>query len=306
MGENDATHLSSLPELKRLMQEKNPATIQFIEGGKLASVIGTISEISDQSLSVDQTNIIPLQQVVFVNQHHINNPFAKNSAQIQKLLKSNSNLFGPVTDFEITKENTCPIDLTINNPIFDQVDLSDIKTLTRLFMQVLSKNNSTAAIGGYGENRMLYALRDRFESDNEPRTTHLGIDIWIKDGSPLLCPYDGVVHSFIDNTGFGNYGPTIVLEHQLEDTVFYTLYGHLSRTSLDGLQPGKHFQKGERIAWVGNDTENGNWPPHLHFQVMTTHLEQGTDFIGVCKPSETAFYFTICPDPNLILRCDFL
>ena len=68
---------------------------------------------------------------------------------------------------------------------------------------------------------------------------HIGLDLWIKAGTPVLSALDGKVHSFDFNAGFGDYGPTIILEHQLEDQTFYTLYGHLSLDSLDGLKIGK-------------------------------------------------------------------
>jgi hypothetical protein len=42
----------------------------------------------------------------------------------------------------------------------------------------------------------------------------------------FLAALDGRVHSFQNNDSLGNYGPTIILEHQVEDLTFYTLYGH--------------------------------------------------------------------------------
>jgi hypothetical protein len=42
----------------------------------------------------------------------------------------------------------------------------------------------------------------------------------------------------------GDYGPTIILEHRLDSIPFFTLYGHLSRPSLEGLEPGLAFAAG--------------------------------------------------------------
>ena len=57
--------------------------------------------------------------------------------------------------------------------------------------------------------------------------------------------------------------------------VFYTLYGHLSRDSLDGLSPGKPVRRGERIAYIGTHEVNGGWPPHLHLQIIGDMLGHG-------------------------------
>ena len=81
------------------------------------------------------------------------------------------------------------------------------------------------------------------------------------------------------------------------------MYGHLSKKDLIGLDVGKKIEKGELIAHFGEEPENGNWPPHLHFQVMTDLLGWKGDFPGVCKKSEKDFYASICINPNLILRC---
>ena len=42
-----------------------------------------------------------------------------------------------------------------------------------------------------------------------------------------------------------DYGPVIVLRHETDDgTEFFTLYGHLSRKSLDGLEVGPAIDGG--------------------------------------------------------------
>jgi murein DD-endopeptidase MepM/ murein hydrolase activator NlpD len=61
---------------------------------------------------------------------------------------------------------------------------------------------------------------------------------------------DGRVHSFQNNDSLGNYGPTIILEHQVEDLTFYTLYGHLSLNSIDKIKIGQQFKR-ETIATLG-------------------------------------------------------
>jgi 4-aminobutyrate aminotransferase-like enzyme len=166
-------------------------------------------------------------------------------------------------------------------------------------------------IGRYDEARIIYTA-ESFRPVGRPyaegRTVHLGIDVFAAAGSPVYAPYDGVVKFAQDNAGRQDYGPTIILEHIAEGAgndggviTFYTLYGHLSRNSLAGMIPGCPVKKGERIAWIGPFPENGDWPPHLHFQIMLDLLGENGNYPGVCKASERGVWLSLCPDANLIL-----
>jgi hypothetical protein len=53
---------------------------------------------------------------------------------------------------------------------------------------------------------------------------------------------------------------------------------------------------------VGEHHENGGWPPHLHFQIITELLGNRGDFPGVAAPSERSRWLELSPDPNLILQ----
>ncbi|MDO8834538.1 MAG: phosphotransferase, partial [Vicinamibacterales bacterium] len=174
----------------------------------------------------------------------------------------------------------------------------------------------------------------------EWRTVHLGLDLFSVPGTPVLAPLDGIVHSVADNAKPLDYGPTVILEHtpgpcvrspgpsgpgghnvrspgpsgpgspgsedpglRTEGPVrFYTLYGHLSRASVAGLREGQAVAKGTCIARIGAETENGGWPPHLHFQVIADLLGRRGDFPGVARPSDRRVWLSLCPDPNLVAR----
>ncbi len=156
-------------------------------------------------------------------------------------------------------------------------------------------------IGGYGEDRAIYTS-PIFAGDGEPRTVHLGLDIFAPAGEAVFAPLAGRVHSFRDNANPLDYGPTIVLEHAIEDgLVFYTLYGHLSRESLSGLRTGQALVAGQRLGWLGAAEVNGGWPPHLHVQVMLDLMGYEGDFPGVCRRSERARWIETCPDPGPLL-----
>ena len=78
---------------------------------------------------------------------------------------------------------------------------------------------ATVGIGRYGEARLLYTT-DKFEvkTDEMPerRTIHLGVDLFMKSGTPVLAPLAGKVHSFSNNSAHLDYGPTVILEHEAD------------------------------------------------------------------------------------------
>ena len=159
----------------------------------------------------------------------------------------------------------------------------------------------TLRAGGYDEDRAIYS-GEAFTAGEEPRTVHMAVDVAAPVGTEVFAPLDGVVHSFRDNAAAFDYGPTIILEHQLtRDLVLWSLYGHLSRDSLDGLRVGQTVAAGHRIATLGTPEVNGNWPPHLHFQLILDIADMAGDFPGVFRQSERVHWRLICPDPRPIL-----
>ena len=69
--------------------------------------------------------------------------------------------------------------------------------------------------------------------------------------------------------------------HPFTHRVFYTLYGHLSFKTFEAYKKGDKIKKGAKIGWIGNSNENGNWVPHLHFQILLSLLNYKNDFPGV-------------------------
>ena len=62
------------------------------------------------------------------------------------------------------------------------------------------------------------------------------------------------------------------------------------------------FKKGTTLATLGDATVNGNYAPHLHFQIIDTISTNFGDYPGVCSASDLDFYLENCPDPNLLLK----
>lgn len=157
-------------------------------------------------------------------------------------------------------------------------------------------------MGGYMEDRSIYDGPVFAETGEEPRTLHLGLDVFACAGTPVYAPLEGVVHSFQVNGGELDYGPTIILEHSpTPDLIFWTLYGHLSEDSLMGLDEGDPISMGETLAELGAPDVNGGWAPHLHFQIMLDLGGRRGDFPGVCRLSEREAWEMISPDPLALL-----
>jgi murein DD-endopeptidase MepM/ murein hydrolase activator NlpD len=176
---------------------------------------------------------------------------------------------------------------------------------SQFIFEEMAKANTPVAIGRYNENRVIYERSTHFQGQ-ESRSIHLGIDLWTAAGTSVFAPLQGRVHSYRNNEGYGDYGPTIILEHELNGFTFFTLYGHLNLGSLSKLMKGKAFDKGEKIGEIGSFPENGDWPPHLHFQVIADMQHYSGDFPGVASQSTSHDFLEICPDPNLILGIEKL
>ena len=225
--------------------------------------------------------------------------------------------------FNFQKDPYLILDFSATNPDLDSLDLTNTALFTDYVFSKLRAAGAQVGVGGYNEHRIIYRRSEHFNTTEEPRETHLGIDFWADTGTEVFAPLDGIVHSFQDNAHFGDYGPTIILEHlssaagkpqyleitQQNAAVFqprYSLYGHLTRQSLNGLYEGKEVKAGEKLGEIGAYPENGDWPPHLHFQLMTDMLGLKGDFPGVCALSDRAKFLAICPNPNELLGIEGL
>ena len=184
---------------------------------------------------------------------------------------------------------------------------NEILTDTNLFIQYINRKLEAAGarygIGGYNEHRIVYTRSKVFDAPDsgEARRLHLGVDIWGKPYTKVMAPLDGIVHSFAFNNAYGDYGTTIVLTHNLDGVTFHTLYGHLSLNSIKNIQEGEAVRKGDVFCEFGIPFENGQWPPHLHFQIIRNMEGMKGDYPGVCAYAERQKYLANCPDADLLL-----
>jgi murein DD-endopeptidase MepM/ murein hydrolase activator NlpD len=202
---------------------------------------------------------------------------------LHQLIKQNNINFSDVIAFK--NKSLFQFDFSNTNPEIIPEVIKDTESLDEYIKETLKKHNADIGFGGYLENRVIYKKSDHFGGNDEnARTIHLGTDIWCKAQEPIFAPYNALIHSFKNNDNFGDYGGTIILEHKIENTVFYTLYGHLSKKSLKGKKVGQKIKKGKLFAELGNDISDCIG-----------------DFPGVCSLKDKDKFTKLCPNPNLIL-----
>ena len=215
--------------------------------------------------------------------------------------KISLNTLFPTLDFT----NIQTVDMSIGSTLLGHsVHYQSNDHLSKVLAQLQTKSPSSLIGGGYLEARPIYSTEAyKTEGNNGPeyRTTHLGVDFWVEKLTPLHSILDGEVFAVHNNDQDKDYGPTVMLKHVLPTgQLFYSLYGHLSRSSLEVLKLRSQIKKGDLIGYIGAADENGNWAPHLHFQLILDMLSNTTDFPGVSTPKEIDVWKSICPDPNLL------
>ncbi|QTE22055.1 aminotransferase class III-fold pyridoxal phosphate-dependent enzyme [Polaribacter cellanae] len=208
----------------------------------------------------------------------------------------------------INKNKIEHLDLSVSSSwIGHQKEFNDLD-LFQFKIEQLQKQVPTKIIaGGYLEPRSLYTSTSYNKVGNygkESRTIHLGIDFWLPENTPVHTLFDGEVVVADNNSNNKNYGGFIILKHQQKDFHFYTLYGHNTAESVLKHKTGDFIEKGTQIAILANYPENGNWAPHLHFQVFLSMLDCINDFPGVAFFNEIDVWKSICPNPNLLFKVD--
>ena len=138
---------------------------------------------------------------------------------------------------------------------------------------------------------------------SKPYKYHAAEDSYDPPGTPVYAMADGRI-------GFsgraGGYGWLIIIDHPQAN--LYSLYGHLS-PSRWRLRAGTEVKKGEMIAYLGDDYENGGsekepLKPHLHFGVRTGQI---ADYPGKGEWRFMAGWIYPCPQdvgwlqPSLVI-----
>ncbi|MCB8960440.1 MAG: aminotransferase class III-fold pyridoxal phosphate-dependent enzyme [Ardenticatenales bacterium] len=229
----------------------------------------------------------------------------RQSPEVVRFLQTQQ--FAPILGRDLAAEKTISLDLSIGSPLLpgDVAAIAEPEFSERVF-GLMAAAGVTVSIGRYNEPRLIYS-EPMFATGpgpfDERRTIHIAIDLFAEAGTPIYAPLAGTIHEFGFHNQPQDYGGMITLRHETDTgTPFYTLYGHLSKASLAGLEDGLAIPAGSELARMGPPSENGGWPPHLHFQIIVDMLDVRGGFAGVGLASQRDVWQSLCPDPNLILR----
>ncbi len=233
-------------------------------------------------------------------------PPVPHSERVVNWLQANAAQFASVLDEDL--RTSLVFDLSVGS-LFLGADPAAFErdTLTENIFRTMKQAGASVGVGRYDEARSVYttpafAPGEGLHPTAEHRTIHLGIDLFVTAGAPVYAPLDGIVYCLANNDTRLDYGPLLILKHATDDGLeFFTLYGHLSEEHLTTLAVGQTIQRGQRIASIGAPPTNGDWTPHLHFQLITDLLELDRDFPGVAYASQRDVWKSLSPDPNVML-----
>lgn len=131
--------------------------------------------------------------------------------------------------------------------------------------------------------KLYYSTRyfGRYHLDSgEHEWMHAGIDLKLPLGTPFGTIAGGQVFAVrTDNT----LGTHVIVEHRLNDTVYYSIYGHMESVSV---QVGDALLPGQLIGTVGNSGSSS--APHIHLQINKSDPDWRSS--GVLTKAKAAQY----------------
>ena len=259
----------------------------------------SISE-NDAWKLLEKLEKIPTQLLIYVIRSICGFNIIKNHDEILTIIKNTK--FENIFKFDLLDINKSILKLNPQSQLLK--GNPNNREITKRVKKIFNKDDSNLGIGLYKEKRKVYKGINFISelNNNERRNIHLGVDIFTDHETDLYAPIDGKVVVLQNNGLKYDYGPTLVLEHQKNKYKFYTLYGHLSKKIFKKLKIGKKVKKGNWIGQIGQTKENGNWLPHLHFQIILDLLGHKENFPGVGEEFLVDVWSKISPDPNIILR----
>jgi len=231
-------------------------------------------------------------------------PPVPSSPRVVTWLRDHREHMAPLLGVDLASTPVAPLDFSAGSALIaGDPQENEPALLDARVQRVLNEHGARIGAGGYDEARLIYHWPNE-PRDGEPRTIHMGLDLSTEAGTPLYAPLDGVVHGFEDADHHHDYGPVIVLRHTTTDAdpvEFFTLYGHLTRDSLDGLRVGQRIARGQEFARIGSAPTNGHWWTHVHMQVIVDLLDVPCNVNGAARASQRRVWRSLCPDPNLLL-----
>ncbi len=154
-------------------------------------------------------------------------------------------------------------------------------------------DNTQRYYGAYAENR------PGIYQNQSARYFHCGLDIVAKPGESVFSVETSEVVSFGYNESPLDYGGVVILKAC--DFNLWYIYGHLDPKSFSGLKKSDVLSKGRKFAEIGNESVNGGWRPHLHFQLSLLPPLDG-DIPGAVTIGDIVWGLKVFPNPVEYLK----
>ena len=195
--------------------------------------------------------------------------------------------------------NDCAKEFRTKHGLNKPNPLNDPQTCASMLDEFHQRLGLRWSYGGWLEDR-----RDLWAGsylEKEQNFVHLGIDFNVPAGS--LVEVDHLVKVIRIDTErppqIGGWGTRVTVE-LVEQRGIYLIYAHLEARPL--CTHGEILKPGTRFGAVGHAPENGNWYPHLHFQVIDKNCPQAFQFDwstydGYGHASEIKNLAKVHPDP---------
>ncbi len=157
-------------------------------------------------------------------------------------------------------------DFSSNNPKTLAYSASNFRQFNQMVFDELEESSHKWGIGKYLEERK-NLLKEYPNIIEEERYYHLGLDIVVPYDTPLFSPLDAEVYKVGKETKIGNYGGYVILKHEINEVVFYSLYGHVKTPHMVAM--GDKVRAGQEFARIGQESDSGGWFCHVHLQILT-------------------------------------
>lgn len=232
-------------------------------------------------------------------------PLAQNK-EIVNWLQTKHKQIGPIVDLNLRSAPLTILDLSVSSSAFSSLLYApNASTIPDFGVNKTKIEKKHTGIGRYNEVRWIYPTKESLATitpGKEEPNIHLGMDIFLKPGTPIRAPLAGRIHSLQIHATNQTPGPTIILEHQTKTKLnFYTMYGNVTQDSIRELEPGSPVRKGDQIGTLGEFKIEGKELSHLHFQIILDLLDYTGTFPNMAKSSQREVWLSLCPNPNLIL-----
>ncbi len=212
----------------------------------------------------------------------------------------------PVVDADLRNRAPLILDLSVGSPMLaDDLTPQSAGRVTRQIEDAKAALGVSCAVGRYGEARLWRHASHSVPAGArlaETKTIHLGVDLFVLPGESVFTPLNAEVFEVHDGRKATSSRATVILRHVTDaGHDFFTLYGNLCADVLTYLAPGMKLVAGQPFGSVAHTGADDCLPPHLHVQLITDLMEDGSQIPTEVGPSEAAVWKSICPDPGELL-----